>query len=110
MRPLAWGEVARMERMSSSTSARPTWVGVQPKLSALNAAGCDQRFLPAYSPDYNPIEHTFAKPKQHQRWAAARDFDTVGRATGVGLAAITPADAHALFTAVGYTARTGKNL
>ncbi|CAA9561888.1 MAG: hypothetical protein AVDCRST_MAG87-1645 [uncultured Thermomicrobiales bacterium] len=31
------------------------------------AAGCALRFLPAYSPDLNPIELAFAKRKTHLR-------------------------------------------
>jgi transposase len=28
---------------------------------AIEAAGCTVQFLPAYSPDLNPIEHRFSK-------------------------------------------------
>ena len=33
----------------------------------MEAAGCRLLFLPAYSPDFNPIELAFAKIKQHLR-------------------------------------------
>lgn len=39
-------------------------------------------FLPAYSPDLNPIEMAFAKLKAHLRAAAARTYDDLWRAIG----------------------------
>ena len=36
-------------------------------------------FLPAYSPDLNPIEQAFAKIKAHLRKAEARTFDALWR-------------------------------
>mgnify|MGYP000993843195 CR=1 FL=1 len=41
------------------------------------AAGCHLRFLPAYSPDFNPIELTFSRLKTHLRAAGKRTFDEV---------------------------------
>ena len=38
----------------------------------IEARGCRLWFLPAYSPDFNPIEHAFAKLKQSLRKAKAR--------------------------------------
>lgn len=75
----------------------------------IEAAGCQLRFLPTYSPDYNPIELAFAKLKQHLRRTEARSFDAVVTATGIGLATITAADARAFFTAAGYPP-LGQNL
>lgn len=39
-------------------------------------------FLPAYSPDLNPIEMAFAKLKAHLRAAAARTYQSLWQATG----------------------------
>ena len=39
-------------------------------------------FLPAYSPDLNPIEQAFAKRKAHLRKAGARTVDALWRAIG----------------------------
>jgi transposase len=39
-------------------------------------------FLPAYSPDMNPMEQAFAKIKAHLRKAEARTFDALWRALG----------------------------
>jgi transposase len=38
-----------------------------------------QRYLPAYSPDLNPIDQAFAKLKAALRKAAARKFDALIR-------------------------------
>lgn len=59
---------------------------------AIEAAGCHLRFLPAYSPDFNPIELAFSKLKTHLRGVAARAFDPLVDAIGAGLAAITTTD------------------
>jgi transposase len=34
---------------------------------AIEQAGCELRFLPPYSPDFNPIENAFSKLKAHLR-------------------------------------------
>lgn len=70
--------------------------------TALAAAGCTVRFLPPYSPDFNPIEHAFAKLKTHLRGVAARDYAALSAAIGDGLDRITPADAAAYYRHCGY--------
>ena len=42
---------------------------------AIAARGAHLLYLPAYSPDLNPIEMAFAKLKAHLRHAAQRSFD-----------------------------------
>jgi transposase len=64
--------------------------------------GCQLRFLPPYSPDFNPIELAFAKIKQTLRGAAARTFDGLVTATGPALEAVTATDASHFFTHCGY--------
>lgn len=59
---------------------------------AIEGAGCHLRFLPAYSPDFNPIELAFAKLKAHLRGVAARAFDPLLAAIGSGLDRITVTD------------------
>ena len=44
---------------------------------AIEQAGATVRYLPAYSPDLNPIEQAFAKLKAGLRKAAARTVDTL---------------------------------
>jgi transposase len=68
----------------------------------IEAAGCELRFLPAYSPDLNPIELAFAKVKQRLRRAGERTFAGIVTATGPALDAITTADARGFFAHCGY--------
>lgn len=59
---------------------------------AIAARGAELRYLPAYSPDLNPIEMAFAKLKAGLRARAARDFQGLLRATAQALDTFTPAD------------------
>jgi transposase len=68
----------------------------------VEAAGCRLLFLPAYSPDFNPIEFAFAKLKQALRRSAARTYDALVAAIGAALGAITAADARAFFADCGF--------
>lgn len=50
----------------------------QPEVrAAIEQAGAQLRFLPPYSPDFNPIEMAFAKLKAFFRAARPRTFDQV---------------------------------
>lgn len=71
--------------------------------AAIEAAGCELRFLPAYSPDFNPIEPAFAKLKTHLRTAEARTFAALVTAVGTALDTITAADARGCYTHCGYS-------
>lgn len=44
---------------------------------AIQAAGAQLRYLPPYSPDFNPIEQVFAKLKTLLRKAATRTVETL---------------------------------
>jgi transposase len=68
----------------------------------VEAAGCRLRSLPAYSPDFNPIELAFSKLKTHLRAVGARTPETLESAIGEGLGRVTPDDARAWFTHCGY--------
>lgn len=68
----------------------------------IEAAGCELRLLPAYSPDFNPIEQVFAKLKSHLRTAEARTFATLVTAVGTALETVTPTDACGCYTHCGY--------
>ena len=46
---------------------------------AVEACGAELRYLPPYSPDFNPIENAFAKLKAHVRKSAARTLDALER-------------------------------
>lgn len=70
--------------------------------AAVEQAGCTLLFLPAYSPDFNPIELANAKLKAYLRGVGARAFDPLVDAIGEGLTRITTQDAHAFFRHCGY--------
>ena len=59
-------------------------------------------FLPAYSPDLNPIEQAFAKLKAHLRKAGARTFDALWRVVGEICGLFTPQECWNYFKATGY--------
>jgi len=63
----------------------------------LDASGFAYRYLPAYSPDLNPIEPVWAKVKADLRRVAARTADAPHRALGPALASVTPRDAAGFF-------------
>lgn len=64
--------------------------------------GCELLYLPAYSPEYNPIEEAFAKIKSFLRRAAARSKEALIEAMGGALTAVTIADAQGFFEHAGY--------
>ncbi len=53
---------------------------------AIERADATLRYLPAYSPDLNPIEQAFAKLKAALRKAAVRTFDALVNAIAQALA------------------------
>ena len=69
---------------------------------SIEAAGCHLRFLPAYSPDFSPIEHAFSKRTTALRQAGARDRVALEDAIAAGLATITTKDAVRWFGHCGY--------
>jgi transposase len=69
------------------------------------AAGCALVFLPAYSPDFSPIEEAFSKLKALVRAAAARTRAALDQAIAAALDAITAADAAGWFLHAGYPTR-----
>ena len=68
---------------------------------AIEARGARFLLLPAYSPDFNPIEHAFSKVKQALRRAQARTDDDLRTATWAAFATITPTDAAGWFAHCG---------
>ncbi len=90
------GDVVIMDNLSSHKGLRVR--------ELIEAAGASLRYLPPYSPDFNPIENAIAKAKNHLRKLAARTVDTLGAAVQEALALITPADAAGFFRHCGYPA------
>jgi transposase len=70
--------------------------------AAIEARGARFLPLPAYSPDFNPIEEAFSKVKQFLRRAEARTDDDLRAATWAAFASITPTDATGWFTHCGF--------
>jgi transposase len=68
----------------------------------IEARGCEVLFLPAYSPDYNPIEEAFSKIKGLLRKAQARTREALIEALGEAISAVTAGDARGFFEHCGY--------
>jgi transposase len=69
---------------------------------AIEAAGAELRFLPPYSPDFNPIEMAFSKLKALLRKAAARTMDDLWDAIATAIKTFTPHECANYFIACGY--------
>ena len=69
---------------------------------AIETRGAEIRFLPVYSPDFNPIEMLFAKIKVLVRSAAARCFDTLCGAIGRALDAVSDNECSNYLRHAGY--------
>lgn len=68
----------------------------------IEGRGCELIYLPAYSPDYSPIEEAFSKIKGLLRRAAARTKGALVEAMGVALSEVRAADARGFFEHAGY--------
>jgi transposase len=88
------GDIVIMDNLSSHKSPAVR--------AAIEAAGAELRFLPPYSPDFNPIEKAFAKLKALLRKAAERTVDGLWRTIGLLIDLFTPAECANFFTAAGY--------
>ena len=69
---------------------------------AIEETGAELRFLPPYSPDFNPIELAFSKIKALLKKAAARTVERLWDAIRDAIDALTPKDSQGFFTATGY--------
>ena len=67
----------------------------------IEVRGCDLVFLPAYSPDLNPIEEAFWKIKHLVRMAAERTREALNEAIAQALIAISPQDVVGWFAHCG---------
>jgi transposase len=68
----------------------------------IERTGAELRYLPPYSPDFNPIEKCWSKFKQLLRAAKARSLDTLERSVADALAAVTPQNIQACYSHCGY--------
>ena len=79
----------------------------QPEVqAAIERVGARLRFLPPYSPDFNPIEQAFAKLKALLRAARPRNFDQVVELVAIALALFTPRECQNFVQHCGYRVST----
>lgn len=88
------GQVVVLDNLSVHKDAR-----VAPLIAA---AGCRLCYLPAYSPDFNPIELAFSKIKTAMRREEARTHDALVGALGPVLDTVTTADVIGWYHHHGY--------
>ena len=93
---LRHGDIVVMDNLSCHKTAE---VG-----RLIAATGAKVRYLPAYSPDLNPIERMFSKLKAWLRSAAARTVAGLIDAMGDALRAVRPGDIVGWFRHSGYQA------
>ena len=91
---LAPGDVVIMDNLPAHKPA-----GVR---TAIEAAGASLRYLPPYSPDFNPIEMAFAKLKALLRKAAARTIPDLWQAIKHAIPLFTPQECANYFDHAGY--------
>jgi transposase len=92
--PLRKGDIVIMDNLPSHKVS-----GIK---EAIKAAGARLRYLPAYSPDLNPIEQVFAKIKAMLRKATARSVKSLHKAIKKILASISADECTAYLDDSGY--------
>jgi transposase len=89
------GDVVIMDNLSPHKSEiTHSWIA---------QAGAQVLFLPAYSPDLNPIEKMWSKVKACLRTAEARTHTALVEAVAAALKSVTPQDALHWFVSCGYS-------
>ncbi len=91
---LAPGDIVLADNLASHKVA-----GVR---AAIEARGASMMFLPAYSPDLNPIEHLFAKLKAVIRRLAPRSRQALFEAVGYALEQVAPTECANYLADAGY--------
>jgi transposase len=89
------GDVVVLDNLSSHKD--------KPAIALIEQAGAEVRFLPPYSPDFNPIEKMWSKVKALLRSAKARTQETLLAAIGAALAEVTAQNADGWFALCGYS-------
>ncbi len=69
---------------------------------AIERTGAELRFLPPYSPDFNPIEMAFSKFKAFLKKTAARTVDDLWNAIAEAIELFTPTECENYFATAGY--------
>ena len=88
------GDIVIMDRLSSHSDSAV--------LAVFKELGVEVKLLPAYSPDFNPIEKAWSKVKEAVRRARPRTADELITAVGTALRSITAEDIRGWFTHCGY--------
>jgi transposase len=88
------GQVVVMDNLSAHKGERIKGM--------IEQRGCELLYLPAYSPDFNPIEEAFSKIKRLVRKAEARTREALVEAIGSALSAVSSKDARGFFEHCGY--------
>jgi transposase len=88
------GDLVIMDRLSSHSDPAV--------LEVFRGLGVRVQLLPAYSPDFNPIEQAWSKVKEAVRRARPRTAEALIAAVGAALRAITPEDIRGWFAHCGY--------
>jgi transposase len=88
------GQIVVMDNLSVHKGARVRQL--------IEDKGCQLLFLPAYSPDFSPIEETFSKIKAFLRRAGARTHEALEEAICQALETVTSQDGHGWFRHCGY--------
>jgi len=88
------GDIVVMDNLGAHKNERT--------LALIEQVGAEVRFLPAYSPDLNPIEMMWSKVKALLRKAQARNPSELLAAIASALSAVSPQDALGWFAACGY--------
>ena len=73
---------------------------------AIERVGARLRFLPPYSPDFNPIELAFAKLRAFLRAARPRTFDQIVDLVAQALQLLTPRECRNFVRHCGYRLAT----
>lgn len=73
-------------------------------IALIEATGASVKFLPPYSPDFNPIEKMWSKIKNLLRGLAARNQQELSEAITQAFSAVTPEDATGWFSSCYITA------
>ncbi len=90
------GDIVIMDNLSSHKNPMA--------LEKIRTTGAEVRFLPPYSPDFNPIEQVFSKIKAHLRRLAVRTERKLYNAIGKAIQAVTSDDCKNCFRNSGYIA------
>jgi transposase len=96
LKTLNEGDIVVMDNLGSHKSSEIR--------NMIRAVGAKLFFLPAYSPDLNPIEQLFSKTKHHMRAAMARSISAVHDAVANAIEAVTPAECRNYLRNSGYSA------